>query len=152
MTPDRGELLAEAHVSPFEGQAISGFVVAGLAVLFVAVAGVAGGSGVLLAWGIGSGVVVGLAFILFVRTAPSRPAVRVYRGGIGFLRGHRRGWLPFEAVSNASLLEWGGSIYPYSRRARYLVLETSDGEWEIGPEVAGSEAILDLVAELVRRR
>ena len=150
--PDRGELLAVAHAAPFAGQAMAGFVLAGVLALLVLLAGVFSPNAVLAAWGAGACAVVGLAVFAFWKSAPKRVALRVYTNGIEFVRGHRRGWLPLEQITDTGALEWGASLFPYSRRTRFLVLQTTDGDWEIGPEVAGHEAIHELVLRLLEER
>ena len=145
----RGELLAVAHAAPFQGQAMAGFVLAGVLAVLVLLAGAFSASAVLAAWGAGACVAVGLAVLAFWKSAPKRDALRVYTNGLEFIRGHRKGWLPLEHITGSGALEWGASLFPYSRRTRFLVLQTIDGEWEIGPQVADHEAIHELVLKLL---
>jgi hypothetical protein len=151
-TPERGELLAVAHAAPFQGQAMAGFVLAGVLAVLVLLAGAFSANAVLAAWGAGACVAVGIAVFVFWKSAPKRDALRVYTTGLEFVRGHRKGWLPLDQITGSGALEWGGSIYPYTRRARFLVLRTIDGEWEIGPQVADHEAIHELVLKLLAER
>src|SRR5687768_15213414 len=60
-TPGRGELLAVAHAAPFQGQAMAGFVLAGVLAVLVLLAGAFSANAVLAAWGAGACVAVGIA-------------------------------------------------------------------------------------------
>jgi hypothetical protein len=150
--PERGELLAVAHAAPFQGQAMAGFVLAGVLAVLVLLAGAFSANAVLAAWGAGACVAVALAGLAFWKSAPKRDALRVYTNGLEFVRGHRKGWLPLDKITGTGALEWGASLFPYSRRTRFLVLESTDGEWEIGPQVADHEAIHELVLGLLAER
>lgn len=101
----------------------------------------------LVAFGVAGVLGFGLGLYLYWRTGRSKPAVRVFADRVEFPRGHRRGVVPFAEVTNVRAMQWGGSIYPYTRASRFIILETADGEWRFGPR---RWAAMELQETLVR--
>lgn len=141
------EPLATGYAAPLHGRGATGFILGLIFSVVVVVAGAAGGTAPLVAFGVAGVLGFGVGLYLYWRAGRSKPAVRVFADRVEFLRGHRRGVVPFAEVTNVRAMQWGGSIYPYTRAARFLILETAGGEWQFGPEVAGA---MELQETLVR--
>lgn len=144
MTP---QPLATGYPAPLHGRGATGFILGLIFSVVVVVAGAAGGSVPLAAFGVAGVAGFGVGLYLYWRVERARPVVLVFDDRVEFVRGHRTGVVRFDEVRNIRALQWGGSIYPYTRASRFLILETADGEWEFGPEVANC---LDLQEALVR--
>ena len=67
------------------------------------------------------------------------------------LRGHLTGVVEFRHVTDVRALQWGGSLYPYTRTSRFLILETAQGEWQFGPEVANSAELQETLVGALNR-
>lgn len=139
--------LATGYAAPLHGRGATGFILGLIFSGVVVIVGAVGGTVPLATFGVAGLVGFGIGLILYWRLARSKPAIRIFEDRVEFLRGHRIGVVPFESVTDIRALQWGGSIYPYTRASRFLILETADGEWQFGPEVAGS---LELQETLVR--
>ena len=143
--------IATGYTAPLHGRGATGFILGLIFSGVVVIAGAAGGTVPLLAFGVAGLVGFGLGLYLYWRLARSRPAVRIFNDRVEFLRGHRTGVVPFEAVSDVRALQWGGSIYPYTRASRFLIIETEEGEWQFGPEVAGSGELQEALVGALNR-
>lgn len=119
--------------------------------MVVVVAGAAGGTVPLAAFGVVGVAGFGLGLYLYWRLARSKPALRIFEDHVEFLRGHRTGVVPFAAVTNVRAMQWGASLYPYTRASRFIILETADGEWQFGPEVANAVALQETLVRALER-
>jgi hypothetical protein len=139
--------LAIGYAAPLHGRGATGFILGLIFSVVVVIVGAAGTSVPLVAFGVAGVLGFGAGLSLYWRAGRSKPAIRVFADRVEFLRGHRTGAVPFGEVTDVRAMQWGGSIYPYTRASRFLILETADGEWQFGPEVANC---LELQETLVR--
>ena len=141
--------IATGYTAPLHGRGASGFVLTGLFSLVVVAAGLSGPSVPIIAFGF-AGLFASIAGLyLYWSTVRKKPAVQVYADRVEFLRGHRTGVVPFSEVTNVRAMQWGGSLYPYTRPARFIILETKDNEWQFGPEVANCNELQETVVRLL---
>lgn len=128
-----------------------GFILTALLSLIVLLAGVLSPSVPLALFGGGGVVAAGLGFFLYHGAIAKKELLRLYPDGIEFVRGPQRGYLPFAEVSGVRGMQWGASLYPYTRAARFLVLQSPRGEWQVGPEVAGSAEFQEAILAAIER-
>ncbi|MEO8539647.1 MAG: hypothetical protein ABI577_07895 [bacterium] len=133
------------YVAPLRGHGATALLLGAFFAVVIAAAGAAGPNLALILVGLG-GVVGSLSGLyLYWSFMRRKPAVFVYPDRVEFVRGHRRGVVPFASVTNVRALQWGGSLYPYTRAARFIILETNGDEWQFGPEVANCERVQEEV-------
>lgn len=143
--------LATGYAAPLHGRGATGFFLGLIFSVVVFVAGAAGGTVPLAAFGIAGAVGFGLGLYLYWRAGRSKPAISIFEDRVEFLRGHRTGVVPFAAVTNVRAMQWGGSIYPFTRASRFIILETKDGEWQFGPEVANCNELQETLVGALNR-
>ena len=143
--------IATGYAAPLHGRGATGFILGAIFSVVVIVAGGAGGSAPLLAFGLAGLVAFGLGLYLYWRVGRTEPVIRIFEDRVEFLRGHRTGVVPFGEVTNVRTMQWGGSIYPYTRASRFIILETPDGEWQFGPEVANCMALQQTLVGALER-
>lgn len=141
--------IATGYTAPLHGRGATGYFLSGIISIVVAVAGGTGPSVPLIAFGLTGLAASGLGLYLYWSTLRKRPAVQVYTDRIEFLRGHRTGTVRFSEITDVRGIQWGGSIYPYTRAARFIILETKDNEWQFGPEVANCTELQETVMRVL---
>ncbi len=144
-------LLATGYAAPLHGRGATGFILGLIFSLVVVVAGATGPDVPLMAFGVAGAVGFGAGLYLYWRVGRTRPAIHIFDDRVEFVRGHRTGVVRFSEVANLRALQWGGSIYPYTRASQFLILETADGEWEFEPEVANCLDLQETLAGALNR-
>lgn len=142
--------IATGYIAPLHGRGASGLFLSGVVSIVVAVAGATGPSVPLISFGLAGLMASGAGLYLYWSEMRKKPAIQVFADRIEFLRGHRRGTVLFSEVTDVRGIQWGGSIYPYTRPSRFLILETKDGEWQFGPEVANCAELQESVVQALR--
>ncbi len=122
-----------------------GFFVTGVLSLIILVDGVLSPSVPLGLFGAGGLVASAIGLWAYRGAMARRDYLRIYADGVEFVRGPQRGFVPFSEVTGIQGLEWGASLYPYSRASRVLVLQTARGEWQIGSEIANAPMVHETV-------
>lgn len=147
----REQPLATGYLAPLHGRGATGFLLGLVFSVVVVIVGAAGGSVPLAAFGLAGLVGFGLGLYLYWRSGRSKPAIRIFEDRIEFVRGHLTGVVEFRHVTDVRALQWGGSLYPYTRTSRFLILETAQGEWQFGPEVANSAELQETLVGALNR-
>jgi hypothetical protein len=136
--------LATGYAAPLHGHGATGFILTGIISIVVVVAGLTGSVPFVL-FGLGGLLASAIGLYLYWSTVRTKPAVQVYADRVEFLRGHRTGVVWYSDITNVRAMQWGGSLYPYTRATRFIILETQDGEWQFGPEVANCKDVQEAV-------
>jgi hypothetical protein len=142
--------LAIAYTAPLRGRGAMGLILTGILSLIVLLAGALGQDFALLLLGLGGMIASGVGLWLYHSAQVKREFIRLYPDRLEFLRGPQKGSVAFADLTGVQGMQWGGSIYPVVRTARFLVLQTPDAEWHIGPEIRDTAAFQEQVIEAIQ--
>ena len=143
MNPDTP--LATGLTAPAHARGTVGFFLLGLFALLTLGAGLLSPNVGLAAGGVAALVAGTAGFALYWKTVARSPLAVLYPDHLDFVSGPQRGTLSFADISDARMLQWARSFFPYSRGHRLLVLRSGPTDWQVGPEIADYVAFQEAV-------